>query len=488
LFLPSAITLVNGEKRQVWALEANAKSQRLEHLLGSAVFYGALVLIVLAAVPYGSVESWWTSFFEVGVFAIAALWSIEAVIGSGYHFRRWGWLALPAGSLIIFSFIQTIPLGTAAVGSLDSTLRRAISADPFETRSFVFRIAALTLLGILLLRFTDRRVRLQALIHTVIGIGVATALFGILRQTMQHADMGFVLPALPRGIGYAQIISRNQFAFMMEMSLGVALGMIFRRGVRYEVSLFYLSLALPIGVALILANSRGGIITMTCQLIFLALMVVPALWTDKETRGDNPERHKRTLIVIATRALLIAVLVGVTAMAVVWVGGERVVSNLSTVSDELKPEAEPGRWNTSRMEMWGATWRMIKEHPGVGIGFGGYWIAIARYHDASGTYTPQQAHNDYLEILASGGIVGVAIWLCLIVLVLRRLRRVLLVEDSFRRAAALGALVGLVGVAIHSLFDFGLHLTIDAALCVALVAIGTADIQGRAQRVGKAEG
>ncbi len=424
--------------------------EKLAGLLGRAIFYGALLLIVLAAVPYGSAEFWWTSFFEVGVFAVTALWAVEALVGGGFHWRRWLWLVIPAAVLIVFSFLQT-----------------TFSADPFETYSFALKLAALTLLGALLLRFTTSRARLHALVLTVIGVGAASAVFGILRQSMQHADVGFVLPALPRGVGYAQVISRNQFAFMMEMALGAALGMVFRRGGRYEARLFHLALALPVGAALILANSRGGILTMMCQLLLLALLVVPV-----------PARWRGGLVAPAARAVIVLSLVALAAVAVVRVGGERVVSNLSTVSEELGPGDATTRWNTRRLDIWRATVEMIKDHPLAGVGFGGYWTAITEYHDASGAYTPQQAHNDYLEILASGGVIGCALFLWLAVVVLRRARKALLEGDSFRRAACLGALTGLFGVAVHSLFDFGLHLTINSALFVALLVIATADVPG----------
>ena len=424
--------------------------EQLARRLGRAIFYGALLLIVLAAVPYGSAEFWWASFFEVGVFALTALWAVEALVGGDFHWRRLLWLLLPAAVLIVFSFLQT-----------------TFSADPFETYSFALKLAALTLLGALLLRFTTSRARLHALVLTVIGVGAASAVFGILRQSMQHADLGFVLPALPRGVGYAQVISRNQFAFMMEMALGAALGMVFRRGGRYEARLFHLALALPVGAALILANSRGGILTMMCQLLLLALLVVPV-----------PARWRGGLVAPAARAVIVASLVALAAVAVVRVGGERVVSNLSTVSEELGPGDATTRWNTRRLDIWRATVEMIKDHPLAGVGFGGYWTAITEYHDASGAYTPQQAHNDYLEILASGGVIGCAIFIWLAVVVLRRARKALLQGDSFRRAACLGALTGLFGVAVHSLFDFGLHLTINSALFVALLVIATADVPG----------
>lgn len=455
---------------------SNRDGEKPARLLGWAIFSCALLLIVLAAIPYGSVQFWWASFFELGVFAVTALWAVEAFVGEGFHPGRWLWLLIPAGGLAVFSLLQTIPLGRSAAGGLENS----ISADPFETYHFALKLAALSLLGALLLRFTTSRARLHALVLTVIGVGAASAIFGILRQSMQHGEMGFVLPALPPGVGYAQIISRNQFAFMMEMALGAALGMVFRRGGRFEASLFHLSLALPVGAALILANSRGGILTMMCQFLLLALLVVPmpATREDEGPLKARPARRRRVLVSLAARVILVASLLVLAAVAVVHVGGERVVSNLSTVSEELGPGDAATRWNTRRVDIWRATVEMIKDHPLLGVGFGGYWTAITEYHDASGAYTPQQAHNDYLEILASGGVIGCAIFLWLAIVVFRRVRKVLRHGDSFRRAACLGALVGLFGVAVHSLFDFGLHLTINSALFVVLLVIATADVPG----------
>ena len=188
------------------------------------------------------------------------------------------------------------------------------------------------------------------------------------------------------------------------------------------------------------------------------------------------ERTKGWLISMTARALLIVALLGIVSVAVVWIGGERVVSNLSTVGEELGPEDVSSRLNIRRVDIWRATWEMVKDHPLVGTGFGGYWIAIPQYHDASGAYTPQQAHNDYLEFLAGGGLIGFAIFLWFIAVWLKRVRRVLHRSDHFRRAATVGALTGLFGIAVHSFFDFGLHLTANAALFVTLVVITTVDV------------
>ena len=458
--------------------DAVSSRQGLARLLEQLTFIGSLALIAWTAVPYGSVEFWWTAFFEVAVFSLGGLWIIAAVLRDSYESERWLWLAIPAAILVLFSLIQSIPMGpAAAVGGISPSVKYAISADPFETRSFALRFGATALLAIILLRLTTNRARLQALVSVVIGVGVAGALFGIVRQFMQHNEMGFVLRALPRGIGYGQIISRNQFAFMMEISLGVALGMIFGRHARLERKLIYLALALPVATALILANSRGGILTLISQLLFLGLLTITASARDPESNAGLNRAGR--VVTLAVRAVIIAVLLASVAMAVVWVGGEKVTSNLSTMSDELKPTDEPSRWNTRRIEIWKATWLMSKDHPLAGVGFGGYWIAVPRYHDASGAYTPQQAHNDYLEILASGGLIGLAICAWLVVVLVKRLKDVGKASDPFRRAAWCGALVGLFGVAMHSIVDFGLHLTVNGALCAALVVIGAARIEDR---------
>jgi len=48
--------------------------------------------------------------------------------------------------------------------------------------------------------------------------------------------------------------------------------------------------------------------------------------------------------------------------------------------------------------------------------------------------------------------------------------------DNYSRAVKLGALAGIITVAIHSLVDFGLHIPINALVCTALVALVVADV------------
>ncbi|HEU4507853.1 MAG TPA: O-antigen ligase family protein, partial [Pyrinomonadaceae bacterium] len=127
----------------------------------------------------------------------------------------------------------------------------------------------------------------------------------------------------------------------------------------------------------------------------------------------------------------------------------------------------------SRSDFWESTLKMFAANPVLGVGLGGYWIGITAYHDASGRMVPQEAHNDYLELLSSGGVIGFAIGLWFVVIAVRMMRRNRFADRGFMRAARLGALLGLAGVAAHSLVDFGLHIMVNAVVFITLIMIAT---------------
>ena len=99
------------------------------------------------------------------------------------------------------------------------------------------------------------------------------------------------------------------------------------------------------------------------------------------------------------------------------------------------------------------------------------------------------AHNDYLELLVTGGVVAALLLVVGVLLVLLRLWRVFFEsERSETRAAALAALGALISVGLHEIFDFGLVMPANALTLAAVVgaALGS-HIGGRLKRQGEAE-
>lgn len=474
------IVLINDE-----AIPSKGPGARTARYLSRIIFSALLLLIFLVAIPYGTVEPWWEACFESIVFALGALWIIDGMLGRGWLLREHR-IFLPVILLIVYAFVQTLPLLPESASSAGLKLWTAISADPYETRLSVLKLLALTLFAVMLLRYTTTKRRLRSLIYTLMGVGLASAFFAILRQTTQHSP-GFLLPSLLPGVGYGQFINRNHFAFLMEMVLGLILGLIVARGVRRDQLLIYLAPALPIWAALVLCNSRGGLFGMLAEVLFLALLF-SLMGSKREGRGQARENRGflRSLTRSAIfRPVLIVGLIATVFLGAILLGGESLTSRLETVSSEVGTESSQGNAGAQRAEIWRATWQMIKDHPLLGVGFNGYWAAIPQYHNASGKLVPQQAHNDYLELMASGGLIGVALTGWFLFLLIKEMARSWRSHDSFCRAASMAASIGLFGVAVHSVVDFGLHITINALIFTALIVIA---IAGRRVEDPKAAG
>ena len=407
------------------------------------IIFGALIgVIVTTAIPYGTVEPWWKATFVCAVFAICIAAIIDVLI-SGDVINGVP-IAVPMVALSALAFSQSAT---------------NISADPFQTRFFALQMLALTMFLALLYRYANTERRVRVLVYTVLGIAVVSAIFGILRQTTQH-QTGFVLPLLKPNQGYGQFINKNHFAYLMEMAFGLGLGIIVAGGIAKDRAMFYVALLLPIWTALVLANSRGGVLAMLAEIILATLVVL-------SIRADVP--RSKTLRAALVLILIIGVLAGT-----LWVGGDRLAGNLAATTTEISTEST--REGASRNEIWRASAKMFAAHPILGAGLGGYWIGITAYHEASGVMTPQEAHNDYLELLSSGGLIGLAIGVWFAVIVIHEARKNFFLQTGFLRAAKVGAVLGIAGVAAHSLVDFGLHMIANAVVFLTLVMIVTTKI------------
>jgi O-antigen ligase len=112
---------------------------------------------------------------------------------------------------------------------------------------------------------------------------------------------------------------------------------------------------------------------------------------------------------------------------------------------------------------------------------GAFSVVYTGYDSRNGVYRLEQAHNDYLQVLSDGGIVGAALGLVFVVSLFRMGFARRESGDNFRRGVASGALAGCFAVLNHSFFDFTLHTTSNALLFLLLAALAT--MNGRVQDV-----
>src|SRR5205814_1332526 len=285
----------------------------------------------------------------------------------------------------------------------------SLSADPFESRAFALRVAALILACVSFVRFTKSHQRLNFLVHAIVALAIACALFGIARQALQHGD-GFLLARLKQGSGYAQFINKDHFSYLMEMAFGLTVGVAFMRSGRPERIPLYLSGLVVICAALVLSLSRGGLLAMSIQTIFAGLLFLnsrnpgrspvasntpsglPA-WGPRSARSSDTrarvaanEDHRLTwLRSTIAKAFMIGVLLMTIVAGVTWLGGDQLATGVETASIEMaRTDTSELHEAARRRDIWRASWRMFMQHPIAGAGLGSYWAEIPSFHEGSG--------------------------------------------------------------------------------------------------------
>jgi O-antigen ligase len=443
-------------------------TERFAGVLDVVIFVCLLAVIVITLIPYGTVDPWWEAAFECAVLALTALWICEVLLRGNWQAKRL-FILLPMAILTAYAFFQTVQLPEFIFSSPNGPLgpRRTLTIDRYQTHLTAVKMLVLTLFTGMLLLHTSSSKRFIWLVRVVIGVGLFSAVFGILRQLLQSpsSTQGFGLPFLYYGMGYGQFISSNAFAYVAEMSFALVLGLFLGGGVRRDRIPIYVAVAALIWTALVLSNSRGGILAMICQAIFI-LFVGLRWYFDHQGRRLDRKKAGPNFIGFVVRTVVVLVIAATLIIGVVWMGGDRLAG---------KQANNQNYDGTTRSEIWHSTWNLVKQHPFSGVGFGAYFLAIPQFQAGSGRLKVEQAHNDYLDLAASGGVIAVGLALWFIGMIIWRARWSLKSADSYRRAGALGALGGLLSVSVHSFVDFGLQLTGIAVLCAALVVIVAAD-------------
>lgn len=427
-------------------------------MLDKLIYFALLVLIVVTPLPYGAVEGWSIALWEVGVFAVVALWATQSAL-QGEIKISFNPLVWPMLALLAVAIIQILPgLSTSELGT--------ISHSPFATSQFAIKLFASICFFLLFATFVNSDERRAWAVKLIIAVCTCIALIGIgqryLGKTLwQRGTMG-------------PFVNRNHFAGFLEMGVGLAGGLMLGRAVKVEWLAVYGSCALVMCSGIVLSASRGGVLALGAEIVFLVIVAILALFFGRRsTKAGNSERSRGAGVLVRVAAALVISAAAVIS-AMVLVGSEDLVQNFSQIQSETKTDF-PVSERFSRPDIWRATIRLIKDHPLLGVGLGAFQFAYTRYDQSSGLQRVEQSHNDYLQILADAGIVGGVIALAYMVLLFLRGFLVARTHNPKKRAIVFGAMAGCFAIAVHSLVEFNLQVTSNAQLFLALAALATTE-------------
>jgi O-antigen ligase len=433
--------------------------------------------LVLSTLAFGTVHSWSLAVFQASAGVVVALWAADAWRTRRLRVSK-NFLQLPLFAFFALGLLQLLPLGPAPTdpaASLAVAPLRTLSLDPYATRLVLVQIGALFVFFAAALTFIDSPRRLRLVTRAVIIFGFALAIFGLI-QFFVSPDRIFGLRETKQALGFGPFINRHHFANYMVMAAGLPLGLLFAGAVERDRRLLYAFSAVLMGIALVMTNSRGAMLALAAEVFFLVvvsgLVRRPAVsaGADGDEEGVGRPRTRSLLLrAAAGLALVLALLAGV-----VFFGGDDSLNRLLGTVNSDDP-------TTGRLHFWRGTLAIIGDYPWLGAGIGAFSAVYPQYDTSNGSiYRLEQAHNDYLQILADGGVVGFALGLLfvggLFLMALRRMQS----ASVFRRGVALGALAGCFAALVHSFFDFPLHTTANGLLFLTLAALAT--VNGRVEQ------
>jgi putative inorganic carbon (HCO3(-)) transporter len=217
----------------------------------------------------------------------------------------------------------------------------------------------------------------------------------------------------------------------------------------------------------VLTFSRGGLVALGA-----ALLVAPFL------------ARRRAATIAAAVVVIICIIGFITTLA----------------PQDAREHLTKADGGSGRTDIWKIGGRMVEANPVVGVGVGNFQTSMIHYQLVPGAAidrtdladNPSVAHNSYLEVLAEGGVIGLALFLGVLAVALsaatKATRRFL--RDG---RSDLAVIAGAVVVALFSLLasdffiseQFSKQLWLLIALCPALHAIAMRglpeDVQGRAR-------
>ncbi len=464
---PENSALVSQET-EVRLAETHYTSYRIRHTLASRFSFLIICLaIILSALAYGTVHAWSLAVFFIGAIVLLVLWVVDSWNLGTLRVSR-NILQLPLLGLLALGLIQLLPLRNPDAGSQSLPLVHSLSLNPYATRFIVIEVIALLIYFGATLVFVDTPKRLRLLVRTITIFGFFLAIFG-LTQSFASPTRVYWIRELPQSQAFGPFINRHHFAGYMELTIALPLGLIFSNAVEREKKFIYMFAAALMAVALVMTNSRGGIVSLVAELLFL----VSLMGIGRRHRKKRTEKAPRLKSAAARAGLALALVIALFA-GVVWLGGEDALSRLVGSVNTDDP-------TTGRAHFWSVTVDIIKNHPVIGTGLGAFAVVYTGYDTRNGLYRLEQAHNDYLQVLSDGGIVGAAIGLVFLAALFRMGFTRRESRDDFRRGVATGALAGCFAVLVHSFFDFTLHTTSNALLFLVLAALAT--MNGRVEEV-----
>jgi len=410
----------------------------------SMLLAGAGAILLSAPLALGAVEPW----------AILALQASATLLFLAWGLRQW----LNREIEIVSHPLYRPMLAFAALITLQ--LLTGMTAYRHATYSRFLLYLSDGLLVFVVTQAMQRASQLNKFAWVLCGYAGMLASFSLVQGLVPNGKFyGFWTP-IHGGQPYGPYVNHNHYAGLMEMLTPFLLVLAATRFTHGARKIVVAVIAAVMAGTIFLCGSRSGMLAFAVQAVLLVVLLRP--------RQGNWKQH---LLLGAGLAAMIGCLV--------WIGGNELTRRLASIHSESQQELSGG----VRLTIDRDCLRMWREKPLLGWGLGTFPEVYPQFRSFYTNFFVNQAHNDYLQLLTETGLAGFAIAIWFLALTFRHAWSKL--DDwteTVNGSLTVAALLGCIGILIHSLLDFNLQIPANAAMFYVLCAVAAAHPLQESQR------
>lgn len=422
-----------------------------------------LFVLIFSPLAFGTVERWSLAIMEtLSILALLflflgnkreALYEIPGILPLilflGYILLQL--VPLPAGIVKLIS-PSTYSLYNETIGIIEPVEWMSISINKKATLAEFFRFAAYVGFYVMTIQLLTNKELLKKTVTIVIVFATLLSIFALLQDTLVKDKAGWFrnlkhigIPFVPFG----SFIYHNNYAAFIEMIFPLSLGLFFyyKPSVHYQsfrervselfnqqrTSIYVLLAfsAILMGTSIFVSLSRGGVISLSLSTFFLVFMLL--------IKG-KVKRQSGILFLMVIILMLVSV---------EWFGWDGILKRIKIGKTSHECSII---W---RVVVYNDTVNIIRDFPLTGAGFGTWSQIYQGYRTVPGTFRYRNAHNDYLELLANGGIIPflLAAWF-FITFFFKSYKAFRKRRESYSICLYLGSIAGIVAILIHSHGDW----------------------------------
>ena len=448
-----------------------------DNLCGKIIEFGIFALLVLSPLPAASVNEWSVLIIQLIALVMAAAYILmgEKPANNDSLSRSLKWPRYLFIGLFLVILIQMIPFpkfliqllspGTSSYQqnfSLDSQTFKfmSISVIPVQTLRAVLEILSYFLVGFLIIKTVTTRRQIMRIFSLLVAMGAFEAFYGLFELWNKSPRILFYRKVHTLDAVTGTFVNRNHLSGYLEMVIPLAIGLIIARidlfsfsGLKWKQKLLRLSekgLAVNVlitiaivlmSLGIIFSKSRSGVAILI--ITFLLFFEMTVLYFSAS------QRRQKGIRVFLGSAFLIITLISL------YLGIGATIERFSL--DHLLREQRP--------IFWANALRIFSNFPLFGSGLGTLPSLFPDVEQDGVLVRAFHAHNDYLEYLAELGALGMILLLGGILFL--AFKSFLVWRERKHpevKGLALGGIISIVAILIHSLTDFNLHIPANMLL------------------------